>query len=182
LNFDFAARRTERQAAHAALTDCHGEEATMPFDGAEFFRKPIASESLPTDTAPEEAWYRRLKALVRRRHTTLFRTTPEDPDLAALQLLEEARRAIEQRDRWVQGVYETFGRRYCAAGALRAVGRRVRGASVESRAYKMLLEVANRRGFLNVEIMNDRSTHDQVLSAFDEAIATARQRTAAYAG
>jgi hypothetical protein len=58
----------------------------------------------------------------------------------------------------------------------------VRGASVESRAYKMLLEVANRRGFLNIEIMNDRSTHEQVLSAFEEAIATARQRTAAYVG
>jgi hypothetical protein len=152
----------------------------MPFDGAEFYRKPSVVAPGP-DPALAEAWYKRLKALVRRRRTSLFRVAPEDPEAATLRLLEESRQAIEQREHWVQGVYETFGRRYCAAGALRAVGRRMRGASVESRAYKLLLEVANRRGFLNVEIMNDRSTHEQVLSAFDDAIAIARQR-AAYAG
>jgi hypothetical protein len=153
----------------------------MPFDGAEFFPNPSVAAP-PADPASGEAWYKRLKALVRRqRRTSLFRVAPEDPDLATLRLLEESRHAIEEREHWVQGVYETFGRRYCAAGALRAVGRRMRGASVESRAYKLLLEVANRRGFLNVEIMNDRSTHEQVLSAFDEAIASARLRTSALA-
>jgi hypothetical protein len=152
----------------------------MPFDGVEFFQKPSVAAP-PADPAVGAAWYGRLKALVSRRRPSLFRVAPEDPDLATLRLLEESRQAIEQREHWVQGVYETFGRRYCAAGALRAVGRRMRGASVESRAYKQLLEVANRRGFLNVEIMNDRSTHEQVLSAFDEAIANARLRTSAYA-
>jgi len=152
----------------------------MPFDGAEFYRKSSIAAP-PADAAAGEAWYKRLTALMRRQRTSLFRVAPEEPEIATLRLLEESRQAIEQREHWVQGVYETFGRRYCAAGALRAVGRRMRGASVESRAYKMLLEVANRRGFLNVEIMNDRSTHDQVLSAFDEAIAAARVRTSAVA-
>src|ERR671938_687368 len=153
----------------------------MPFDGAEFYRKPSIANP-PADLATGEGWYKRLQALLRRRRTSLFRVAPEEPELATLRLLEESRQAIEQREHWVQGVYETFGRRYCAAGALRAVGRRMRGASVESRAYKMLLEVANRRGFLNVEIMNDRSSHEAVLSAFDEAIAAARHRLAVTAG
>ena len=153
----------------------------MPFDGAEFYRKPSVANP-PANLATGEAWYQRLQVLLRRRRTSLFRVAPEEPELATLRLLEESRQAIEQREHWVQGVYETFGRRYCAAGALRAVGRRMRGASVESRAYKMLLEVANRRGFLNVEIMNDRSTHEQVLSAFDEAIAAARVRASVGVG
>jgi len=152
----------------------------MPFDGVEFYRKPSVAVP-PPEQAASEAWYKRLKSLMRRQRTSLFRVAPEEPEISTLRLLEESRQAIEQREHWVQGVYETFGRRYCAAGALRAVGRRMRGASVESRAYKMLLEVANRRGFLNVEIMNDRSTHDQVLSAFDEAIAAARIRASAAA-
>jgi hypothetical protein len=38
------------------------------------------------------------------------------------------------------------------------------------------LAVANGRGFNDIEKMNDRSTHAQVLSAFDEAITRAQAR------
>jgi hypothetical protein len=42
----------------------------------------------------------------------------------------------------------------------------------------MLLAVAPERGFADVETMNDKSSHGQVLSAFGEAIARARLRAA----
>ncbi len=41
-------------------------------------------------------------------------------------------------------------------------------------ANTMLLSVAMSRGFNDIESMNDNSSHRQVLSAFDEAIARAR--------
>jgi hypothetical protein len=45
-------------------------------------------------------------------------------------------------------------------------------------AQIMLLAVARERGFADVETMNDKSSHGQVVSAFDEAIARAQLRAA----
>jgi hypothetical protein len=44
-------------------------------------------------------------------------------------------------------------------------------------ANTILLSVAMGRGFNDIESMNDNSSHRQVVSAFDEAIARARQYT-----
>jgi hypothetical protein len=43
----------------------------------------------------------------------------------------------------------------------------------QTAANAVLLSVAMRRGFDSIEKMNDNSTHREVLSAFDEAIARA---------
>ena len=42
-------------------------------------------------------------------------------------------------------------------------------------AHALLMAVALRRGFSDIESMNDNSTHRQVLAAFDEAIASAER-------
>jgi hypothetical protein len=60
--------------------------------------------------------------------------------------------------------------------ALRAVGRCWRDVVAQSAAHGVLLAVAQRRGFGSIEALNDCSSHERVLSAFDEAIALARRR------
>jgi hypothetical protein len=78
----------------------------------------------------------------------------------------------------VQRQYEAPGDRYSAVGAVRLAGYRLHDSAALSAAHELLLTIARERGFRSVQRMNDRSTHDEVMAAFDEAMAAARRRTA----
>jgi hypothetical protein len=99
------------------------------------------------------------------------------PETVTLQVLTLARALIEDERNWVQRRYETLGGRRCAVGALRSAARLLELRSPQRDAADLLLSVAMSRGYSDIEKMNDNSTHVQVLSAFDEAIVRARQRT-----
>src|SRR3984957_9815085 len=90
-------------------------------------------------------------------------------------VLTIGRALIEDRKDWVQRRYETRDGRRCAVGALRGASRLLNMHGPQSGANTILLAVAMSRGFNDIESMNDNSSHRQVLSAFDEAIARARQ-------
>ncbi len=79
----------------------------------------------------------------------------------------------------MQGRYETIDGRRCAVGALRVASRLMGVRTPPRDASNLLLSVANGRGFNDIEKMNDRSTHGQVLGAFDEAITRASARQSA---
>jgi hypothetical protein len=149
----------------------------MPFDGVEFVRDVAGQNrsSKPPVPLAKQRWYERVYSYLAPGDRTVAvpDDAPADPGLAALHLLEDARQMIEPPERWTQGLYRTL-RAYCAVGALRAVARRRNDRAGLTIAHDLLKEVAVRRGFSTVEGMNDRSTHQAVLSAFDEAIAAAR--------
>ena len=93
-----------------------------------------------------------------------------------VRLLSEARALIAAREAWGQRTYETpFGQR-CAVGALYRIGASAGDPTVVWWAHEALLRIALRRGYPTVEMMNDRSSHEHVLAAFDEAIARTRRR------
>jgi hypothetical protein len=156
----------------------------MPFDGREFSGTTIVS---PAPAVPQQpsVWDRVRIAtksfLPRLRALPPIRTFSPDPGLpsevATVQLLTIARALIADEENWVQGRYETIDGRRCAVGALRVASRLMGVRTPPREANNLLLSVANGRGFNDIEKMNDRSTHMQVLSAFDEAInrASARQ-------
>jgi hypothetical protein len=142
----------------------------MPFDGAQFYAPPVRTR---------KPWYRPLRALIslpEQEAPVLWVAAPAAPEIGVIQLLETARRMIEDPLTWLQGSYVRVGGRHCAVGALRAAARALNASSKLPRAHAFLLEVARRRGFTKIEQMNDRSTHCGVLAAFDEAIAAARSR------
>ena len=142
----------------------------MPFDGTQFHAFPVSVR---------KPWYHRLRALVGvpSEETPFLRViAPVETESGVIQLLETARRMIEDPAQWVQGSYNSWGRRHCAVGAMRAAAREINASSQRLRAHAFLLDVARKRGFTNVERMNDRSTHGEVLAAFDEAIAAGRRR------
>jgi hypothetical protein len=95
-------------------------------------------------------------------------------DVLVIEILGAARALIELEDKWIQGRYQTFGGRRCAMGALRTAGRLLGDPRAFEASKKLLAGEAISRGYSHVEMMNDRSTHAQVLSAFDGAIAKAR--------
>ncbi len=99
---------------------------------------------------------------------------PGEADNASLRLLTVGRTLIEDRSNWVQRRYETRDGRRCAVGALRGAARLLNMNGPQGGANAFLLSVAMSRGFNDIESMNDNSSHRQVLSAFDEAIARAR--------
>lgn len=106
--------------------------------------------------------------------TYLFHPAPAtQPDTLTLQMLMLGRVLIEDRKDWKQRRYETRDGRRCAVGALRAAARKLNIPPTQKSAYAVLLSVAMERGFNDIESMNDNSTHREVLSAFDEAIARA---------
>ena len=98
------------------------------------------------------------------------------PELAAVRVLRLARTLIEDERHWIQRRYETRDGRRCAVGALRSAGWLLALRSLNNEAHNLLLEVAVGRGFTDIEKLNDRSTHGQVVSAFDSAIARAAAR------
>src|SRR6185437_13834176 len=76
---------------------------------------------------------------------------------AVLRVLEEARGLIEERQDWTQGSYETFAGRRCAIGALGAAGALLDYEDAMRVARGLLADVARKRGYRDVEDMNDRS-------------------------
>ena len=164
----------------------------MPFDASEFPRLPPPEPSPATPVwAPpgwasrREAWAAWLRGLLspppgRRGIRPPVPERPDAADITSLHLLQAARALIESQDAWGQGAYQTLGGRRCAIGALRAAATAARaewresGAKAEAHAH--LLAVARGRGFASVELMNDGSSHAQVLAAFDAAAAKAARR------
>ena len=149
----------------------------MPFDGLNFTATPAATAKLPVLTrlshfifgAPPVAKSFPLHA---------FTPIPAgQPDAVTLQVLTIGRALIEDRKDWVQRRYETRDGRRCAVGALRGAARLMNLSGPQTGANTILLSVAMGRGFNDIESMNDNSSHRQVISAFDEAIARARQYT-----
>jgi hypothetical protein len=151
----------------------------MPFDGVEFLRRSLPQRS-PSSIKTTDIWQRHWHRPFETKRAEPAESAPDRKALATLRLLGEARHRIEARQRWTRGVYETAGGKYCAVGALRAAGWRLQDAAAQKLAHALLLRVARGRGFRSVQRMNDRSTHEQVLLAFDEAIATAQSRVAAH--
>jgi hypothetical protein len=145
----------------------------MPFDGSEFFPQPLAPSA--SHAAESRSWWRRLTSAFGRHNQITSLLAVPAPEVAAIRALEEARDLIEDEHDWVQGAFSTVGGRHCAMGALDAVTRRAAQRNARRLARRFLLEVANRRGFRSVPAMNDHSSHRDVLSAFDEAIAAARR-------
>lgn len=148
----------------------------MPFDGAEFLPQTL-EPSLPR-LAKSRSWWHRLTALVSRQDRITALLASPAPELGAIRALTAARSLIENERDWVQGTFSTIGGRHCAMGALDAVTQRAAQRNARRLARGYLLDVANRRGFRSVPAMNDHSSHRDVLSAFDEAIAAARLEAA----
>ena len=138
----------------------------MPFDGSEFLKKP---------SRPLIA---RLWESVERLFRVGVPATPNWPDPSdrelTLQLLMTARALIADERHWIQQDYETRDGRFCAVGALRHAARSMAPADPLVPASRLLLSVARERGFSKIEKMNDRSNHEFVLAAFDDAIARAK--------
>jgi hypothetical protein len=127
----------------------------MPFDGTGF-------------SAPRRLLH---ETRCRRERTVALRAL--DHDVAVAQLLRDARALIENPRNWAQRRYWTLSGRRCAVGALRAVARGLVEPDIAWAAHNLLITVARSRGFGTVEEMNDRSSHSEVLRAFDSAIAAA---------
>jgi hypothetical protein len=146
----------------------------MPLDSAEFFsaHPPVRpSDASPPYSRPS-GWRgvaRALAAGLRRR----FHPAPEPLDVAVLRVLEEARGLVEQREDWTRGSYESWRGERCAVGAVRLAAEFLDYPAAGTAAHLLLAEVARRRGYSSVEAMNDRSRHDEVVAAFDEALAVA---------
>jgi len=142
----------------------------MPFDGSEFHGNPFGPSAKATRNPTLWEWLRsRVQGFLTPAHT---------PDLAherlTVELLTTARSLIEDERNWIQHDYETRDGRFCAVGALRYAARFIGPSGALTAANRLLLAVARERGFSKIEKMNDRSTHERVLSAFDEAIARAK--------
>jgi hypothetical protein len=149
----------------------------MPFDGLGY----IATEAKPSRDTQPSLWERigrfvwGVPGSPGLGPATAFQPLlPGQADNATLQHLMAGRCLIEERKNWVQRRYETRDGRRCAVGALRGAARLLNMNGAQGGANAILLSVAMSRGFNDIESMNDNSSHRQVLSAFDEAIARAR--------
>jgi hypothetical protein len=145
----------------------------MPFGGTGFpAQKASDTGLLPIWTKPG----RRLslkKGCRREKAATLRAPSSFDHDAAVAQLLQEAKTLIEDPRKWTQRRYQTFGGRRCAMGALRAAACGLIDPGIAWSAHALLNTVARSHGFSSAEEMNDRSSHFEVLRAFDCAIAAA---------
>ena len=152
----------------------------MPFDGTEFshaLRSHVPSPASSSTRTPLVAWLQRLFLGDAGYAKLLYPGQPgRVSEMPAARLLIAARALIENEQAWVQGAYYTPDRKRCAVGALRAATQADwHGSGTKMEAHALLLAVASARGFDKVETMNDNSTHAEVLSAFDEAIARAQR-------
>ena len=150
----------------------------MPFDGSEFIATPgRTSPPQPGLWALLRQTARRMRPGARGLPLQFPGVLPSNsPGATTVQVLGLARTLIEDERNWIQRRYETLDGRRCAVGALRSASRLLAVRCVNSEAHNLLLEVAVGRGFSDIEKMNDHSTHGQVVSAFDIAIARARAR------
>lgn len=152
----------------------------MPFDGCEFSRSP---EPLPPGPSPSIVAPSGPRTWLARAWTGLRAFSPAGPERPERQpldsaacLLRAARALIEAEGNWVVRTYCTRDGKHCAVGALRTAARSSPseyGRKVRQEAHGLLRAVAKGRGFDTVERMNDESTHAEVLTAFDRAIASA---------
>jgi len=145
----------------------------MPFDG--IIEVEIVSEDLVFPSlwaAGSRLWLRtRLQRWGRRRAPSVA-FSPGAHYAAVALLLEDAKSLIEDREKWLQGTYRWLRGRRCAMGALCAAAVRF-DVRIAGSAHALLLKVADSRRFATVEAMNDRSSHADVIGAFNEAIALA---------
>lgn len=150
----------------------------MPFDGSEFIANPVRTGPMqPGLWALLRQMARRMRPGAKALPLEFPYSTPTDmPGAATVRVLSLARTLIEDERHWIQRRYETLDGRRCAVGALRSAARLLALRSLNSEAHNLLLEVAVGRGFTDIEKMNDHSTHMQVLSAFDIAVARAQAR------
>jgi hypothetical protein len=140
----------------------------MPFDGTNL-PDLDAIDTAALTKSPAARWRLWLRSLWARKPGIIV----PQPDRAAavVRLLEDAKTLISDEDTWGQGAYWRFPNRRCAMGALRFAARQVDDISIARSACTVLALVATSRGFTSVECMNDRSSHAEVLRAFNEAIA-----------
>lgn len=96
---------------------------------------------------------------------------PVETTEEAIAILLLARKLLRDPAHWAQGTYRTNDHRYCAIGAMRAVTGGRFGRNGDILATRLLRIVAWHQGYSCVEEMNDLSTHQQVLAAFDRAVA-----------
>jgi hypothetical protein len=141
----------------------------MPFDGSEYCPGSAPAEAV-LPSAAGNTWLRALAERLRARPLWAFTPGEIRPEVTPAHLLRAARALIGQEDRWVQGRYETLRGRRCAMGALQAAARVLRHPGAFDQARDYLRTEALIRGYSHVEKMNDRSTHAEVLAAFDRAI------------
>jgi hypothetical protein len=155
----------------------------MPFDGSEIpdafggNRGPRLPKAASAKATPWIVIRRAFEGLLRGAiPARLFGAgDPVVPrEVLVVQVLCAARALIELEDKWTRGYYQTIWGRRCAVGALRAAGRTVRDPRAFALARNLLRTEATSRGFTHIEMMNDRSTHAQVVAAFDAAIAKAK--------
>ena len=143
----------------------------MPFDGSEF-HGTIVGPSAPSGGG-RPIWRQLLDRIQAFLTPAPIRSEPP-LDVLTVHLLMTARSLIEDERNWIQHDYETRDGRFCAVGALRYAARFMGPPGALGSANRLLLAVARERGFSKIEKMNDRSSHERVLTAFDEAIARAR--------
>jgi hypothetical protein len=144
----------------------------MPFDGLGY----VSTITKPSIWARLTQFALGAPAVTKTIPLHAFQPIPADqPDAVSAQVLTVGRALIEDRKDWVQRRYETRDGRRCAVGALRGASRLLNLHGPQGGANSILQSVAMSRGFNDIESMNDNSSHRQVLSAFDEAIAQARQ-------
>jgi len=147
----------------------------MPFDGSEFIATPVR-----TGSPQSGVWgllrqaAHRMRPRAKAMPLEIPSAVPASPHAATVQVLSLARTLIEDERHWIQRRYETLDGRRCAVGALRSATRLLAMRSLNTEAHHLLTEVAAGRGFSDIEKMNDHSTHGQVVSAFDVAIARAQ--------
>lgn len=89
--------------------------------------------------------------------------------MTAKEQLIKARAVIESPENWAKSVRELDGRKTCALGALRRVGEAVIGSPIH-RALSAECADAPIPGL--IASFNDTHTHEEVLAAFDRAIAS----------
>ena len=151
----------------------------MPFDGQD-------KERVLFTVFTPSPWDRILWILPNRPKPVILRSNwlrpiqpTSDQRGLTLQALNISRALIEDERDWIQRIQETRDGRRCAFGALRAACRLLGLPTLDRGADTMMQVVAKNRFFINIENLNDNSTHKQVLSAFDEAIGRARRTLAA---
>jgi hypothetical protein len=148
----------------------------MPFDGLGYVTSTTTSAAKPSIWMRLTQFALGTPPVAKSIPLHAFQPIPQgQPDAVTLQVLTIGRALIEDRKDWVQRRYETRDGRRCAVGALRGAARLLNLHGPQSGANTILLSVAMSRGFNDIESMNDNSSHRQVISAFDEAIARARQ-------
>ncbi len=144
----------------------------MPFDGVD----PKAPTPLRNIVRGAKTLFRETVLLL-----TALPTSPArsfEPNLQPdLRILLFAKGLLAQKKDWVQKAYKTKDMRRCAVGALRAAhAMLLLPQKRHPYASIILLGVATSKGFEKIEGLNDNTSHEQVLGAFDEAISIARAR------